>query len=218
LGYYPTPEDCQISLSFIYEEYFGLRNEGYFVDIGAYDGVRFSNTWGLAKMGWSGLAVEANPETYELLKKNYQAFAPRVQHVRWAAGKRGQGRIAIAGSISTCSQDQFVEFVKNDWMTGSEKFTAVDVHPLNEILDTFKISGGFDVLNLDVEGSEWEVLEDFTIDKWQPKLCIVESHEHHPIKSFGRHASLINDYFEKAGYYKIYCDMVNNIYVRKDFK
>ena len=218
MGYYPTSENCQISLSFIYEQYFGLRNEGYFVDVGAYNGIDFSNTWGLAKRGWTGLALEPNPQTFAQLKNNYKEFESHVICLELAAGKSGEAQISLAGSISTCSPDQYVQFLHNGWVSGQESFAEVHVLPLDEILGALETPINFDVFSLDVEGLELEVLETFTIDKWKPKLCLVESHEHHPITSFGRHAQQINEYFEKAGYYKIYCDMVNNIYVRKDFK
>lgn len=49
----------------------GLFNKvchGTFVELGALDGIRFSNTFAFAKlMGWSGLLIEASPGRFEEL-------------------------------------------------------------------------------------------------------------------------------------------------------
>jgi hypothetical protein len=75
---------------------------------------------------------------------------------------------------------------------------------------------GFDILSIDTEGSEEEVLLTFDINKYKPKIVIVEVSEHHPLEGFNRHAMAINEYFYKANYTKIYSDEINNIYVRND--
>jgi hypothetical protein len=41
--------------TFVYENFFKNKNDGFFVDIGAYDGVSLSNTLSLEELGWSGL-------------------------------------------------------------------------------------------------------------------------------------------------------------------
>lgn len=45
--------------------------QGFFVDIGAHDGISFSNTYFLESvMNWDGIAIEPIPEIFERLKKN----------------------------------------------------------------------------------------------------------------------------------------------------
>ena len=49
---------CQIpNLNAIYEKYFADRI-GTFVEVGGNDGLLWSNTWGLAEAGWTGLYLE----------------------------------------------------------------------------------------------------------------------------------------------------------------
>jgi len=50
--------------------YFKGLKDGYFIDIGAYDGITISNTYALEKIGWKGICVEPVPEIYERLIKN----------------------------------------------------------------------------------------------------------------------------------------------------
>jgi len=49
--------------------YFKGKKDGYFVDIGAFDGITISNTYALEKIGWKGICVEPVPEIYERLIK-----------------------------------------------------------------------------------------------------------------------------------------------------
>ena len=53
------------------------RRNGFFVEAGAADGERFSNSLFFDKSrGWSGLLVEANPELYStLMEKNRHCFS-----------------------------------------------------------------------------------------------------------------------------------------------
>jgi len=48
---------------FIYD----LEKSGFFVDIGAYDGLTGSNTYFLESMGWNGICVEPNEGPFNLL-------------------------------------------------------------------------------------------------------------------------------------------------------
>ncbi|MCX8505445.1 MAG: hypothetical protein ORN98_02375, partial [Alphaproteobacteria bacterium] len=60
--YYPMANDCQIKdLAKHYENLFGKKDKGVFVEIGAFDGQEVSNTAGLADLGWRGVYVEPVP-------------------------------------------------------------------------------------------------------------------------------------------------------------
>ena len=54
-----------------------------FLDVGAFDGKTFSNTWPLAEAGWSGVCVEPSPPAFCWLMKTY-ADNPRVELVNAA--------------------------------------------------------------------------------------------------------------------------------------
>lgn len=60
----------------------GLR--GSFVDVGAYDGRTFSNTYALAQRGWGGVCIEPAPDAYKLLEARYRSN-PVVSAIRAVA-------------------------------------------------------------------------------------------------------------------------------------
>ena len=43
--------------------------QGRFLDVGAYDGKTFSNTYALAERGWEGVLVEASPQCFVQMTK-----------------------------------------------------------------------------------------------------------------------------------------------------
>jgi len=53
---------------------FNEKRNGYFLDIGAHDGIHISNTYLLERRyGWSGICIEANRDTFLKLQKNRKA-------------------------------------------------------------------------------------------------------------------------------------------------
>lgn len=49
--------------------YFDLASTGFFVEVGANEPKRFSQTWALEQAGWRGLLVEPIPELCEALRQ-----------------------------------------------------------------------------------------------------------------------------------------------------
>jgi FkbM family methyltransferase len=64
---------------FLFENFFRGKRGGVFVDVGAYDGERFSNTLFFEKtMGWSGLCIEPLPSAFLKLKASRKAICENV--------------------------------------------------------------------------------------------------------------------------------------------
>src|ERR1700722_4426554 len=54
---------------FVFERFFkDSREPGVFVEIGAYDGVTFSNTLLFEELGWRGICIEPMPSAFEKLQ------------------------------------------------------------------------------------------------------------------------------------------------------
>ena len=84
------PGQCQPSQSqwgeekWLLEHFFAAKRNGVYVELGAVDGVRFSNTLALHTCrDWTGVLVEANRANYHLLRVN----APKY---RGAAARRAR--------------------------------------------------------------------------------------------------------------------------------
>lgn len=64
----------QFDQDFLAYSYFNGKKNGFFVDIGAHNGEWINNTYIFEKLGWNGICIEADPDNFELLKKNRKCY------------------------------------------------------------------------------------------------------------------------------------------------
>jgi FkbM family methyltransferase len=151
--------------------FFSNVNAGFFVDIGANDPFRNSQTYHLEQLGWRGIVVEPLPEMASRLEQERSASVDR----RAVSSKANLGKQLLfrrAGVVSALKahnedgkQNSALETEFPVWCT-----------TLDSILEEHEAPTQFELLSIDVEGHEPEVLDGFSIQKWKPKLILVEDH------------------------------------------
>jgi FkbM family methyltransferase len=206
---YTPRADCQIpGLADIYAQHLP-ETPGRFVEVGAFDGATVSNTVFLAEAGWTGLYVEPHPDFAKLCSANH-AQHPKVSVANTAISNyTGQADLFVIGECSTLVWDKSAV----DWGGDRNHKITVPVMPLNDLLDSSKWKPVFELLVIDVEQNEMKVLAGFDIQRWQPHLVIIEAHELDSAPERSCKAPLINEWFRRNGYRKIYADHINNIYM-----
>lgn len=219
-AYYPQQASCQIpQFFFLIEHFVGATQEGYYVEAGAYDGIFASNTWGLAQRGWSGLLIEPVPELAESCRRNYAGF-PKVQVVQSAVGReRGTLTLHLANQLTTANPDTRDEYATVDWALASltSRQASVEMRTLDEILSSYSVPMGFDVLVVDVEGFEAAVFDGFGLSRWMPKMIVVELADTHPdLKSTAREDAALGALISNAGYRIVFKDHINTVFIRAD--
>jgi FkbM family methyltransferase len=123
--------------------HFVLPAHGVFVDVGAGDGVRGSNTLYFENLGWSGLVVDADPRNAERLQK--RACFVETCAVASEAGTRQFGAYAHKPSWSGLERhgtDYHIIQVRCERLDALLKSRAI---------------GDIDLLSIDVEGTELDV-------------------------------------------------------------
>lgn len=210
---------CQIvNLVDIYMDMFGYIDYGYFVEVGAWDGLQWSNTSGLLDAGWTGVYFEPQPEVFDKLVANHGENSNAILINKALSDYVGVADLYLGGSVSTIHRETRDNYLKMGAFaqTGlaSEETVTVPVSSLDVELNKLEIPVGFEVLVIDVEGSEMDVLDGFSIHKHKPQLVIIEAHEKHPDSRINYKAVCINAYMEDYGYECIQSDTINNIYKR----
>ena len=218
MEWFPFDKSCQIpNLSRIFEQIFGREFCGVLVEVGAFDGVTFSNSSGLLDRGWSGLLIEPVPEFAEKCKERH-VNSPNVRVVNKAISNRsGTETLFLAGALSTLSQKIFAEYKGLEWSSSSitEKSISVEMITLNQLLENEKINHCFDLLIVDVEGFEKEVFEGFYLQKWNTRVVIIELSDFHPtLQSHKKEHYDIGKILVKCGYSVIFKDATNTIFVQ----
>lgn len=220
-SFYPQTPDCQIhSIGSLYEQFFGLRTNGFFVEVGANNGLFVSNTWGLAQKNWHGVFVEPIPDYANQCLANYINF-PNITVLQSAVGSEAQSELTvhIAGGISTASEDMYQTYGTIPWAQPSltNQVITVPCCTLNQICNDNNVPVNFDLLVVDVEGFEPEVFLGFDLPYWRPKMMIIEiSDTHSDLWMYSRSLSDLSSQITNTGYRIAYKDGINTVFVSEE--
>ena len=136
------------------EQLDGLRH-GFFVDVGAYDGIEHSNTYALEKAyRWHGLCIEPNTDAFIRLERNRSCDLSRFA----ATDSTGVIRFMQDRVLERCDR------------RGVQKLGCT----LNAMLENCGAPDDIDYLSIDVEGHELHVLRGIDFDRWHVKLITIE--------------------------------------------
>ena len=137
-----------------------------FVEIGANDGVLFSNCYKFAKAGARGVCLEPSSKSFWKLRLNHLPH-PRVKCLKLAASVSSKKLfLEEAGYESVLSK------VKPTFGKGLQKIQAVSMKDIWRKYPSFK---NIDLLSIDVEGHENEVLKGAGQEPLDAKVIILES-------------------------------------------
>jgi len=134
-------------------EYLNFKTNGYYLDIGAYDGVQTSNTFVLEKyLNWNGICIEANKYIFQNLIQNRKSININA---------------AILDYCGTCN-------FSNDSVSANINDDCVDCYTLDFVLEKNNAPSIIDYMSIDIEGSEFDVLKNFNFSKWQINMITLE--------------------------------------------
>ena len=135
---------------------------GTFLELGALDGVLFSNTKFFEDtLQWKGVLIEANPNNYRLLSRGdrrpksnkfYGAVCPSEQKNITMSFRDTRSPLATGGDVS-----RMIQRYKDNFIGKGQKDVVVPCRPLSAYIHEAGIKH-IDLLSLDVEGSEPLVL------------------------------------------------------------
>jgi FkbM family methyltransferase len=169
----------------VVEEFFpGLRG-GVFVDIGAHDGVSFSNTLYLEReLGWGGIAVEPMPEVFERLERNRGCI--KVQGCISAATgtakfRRITGYAEMLSGLVGNYDPRHLERIQREIAAqgGSYEELTVRCFRLNDLLEEYRLAE-VHYLNVDVEGAELDILRSIDFSAVRIHVCGIENNYRDP--------------------------------------
>lgn len=134
----------------------GCRRDGYFVDIGASDGVRFSNSLLLEReLGWRGILVEPAGCFHGALRANRSTATIDTRAVSSRSGTTTFLEMPHP-TLSTIEADADVDHHVSKRRTGSRY--PVETVSLDDLLDAHRAPTHIDYLSLDTAGSELDIL------------------------------------------------------------
>lgn len=143
---------------------------GIFVEMGALDGVTYSNSLFFEQsLDWRGVLIEADPTQQTALLKN----RPLATSFNVAACPRNMSVQFVPGGAMGVAKSQNMEASIDAWHKGRPT-VQVQCIPLMELLSDVGLQW-IDLFSLDVEGSELSILQQYDFARIPVRAWVVET-------------------------------------------
>ena len=180
----------------------GDKFEKTFLEFGATDGYRLSNSYLLENsFNWKGALSEPSPQWHNTLKINRKNSIIITDCIWKETGKKLDFFLSDVGEYSTIN-DYIENEIKSMPANTLErkkggKIISVETISLNDVVKNYFNDTCPSYVSIDTEGSEYEILKAFDLDKYKPKLFTVEH-------NFTENESKIDEYLISNGYVRIF--------------
>lgn len=163
------------------DDLFHNKSRGFYIDIGAHDGVTGSNSCFFDKeLKWSGICVEPNPDVFPKLIKN----RPNAICINSCISDKDgldyftkiDGYAEMLSGLYSTYPDEHKERIDREVkaMGGKVEKIPVCTNSFNTIMDFFGVKD-VDLLSIDTEGSEHHILKNIDFGKYNIKVICVEN-------------------------------------------
>ncbi|HRR40527.1 MAG TPA: FkbM family methyltransferase [Syntrophales bacterium] len=170
----------------IIERFFGSRT-GRFLDIGANNGITFSNSRALFDRGWEGVLVEPDPGAFFALLRNYPKKTGVHFYNVFVDTQDGVRPFHICNDslLSTGRAEDKAIWTKQEYAD-----VFVSAVSVARLLET--VGFDFQFVSLDAEGLTFDLLKAFPLAQMNTELWCVEYDNHNYIA--------MKEYMGNAGY------------------
>jgi FkbM family methyltransferase len=189
-------------------EYFPLNYKGTCVDIGMGEPINGSNTYWFENRGWKCLCVEPNLKYV----RQAQGIRLNVEHLACGAVDVDDQPFTIINLIgdnesaisSLKIDDRLVQDHRH--LINYALSKTINVRKLDTILAMHPEITQIDFISIDTENTELDVLKGWDINRWAPKLMVIENNYDEPF---------ISAYLADFGYVRDKRIKVNDFYIKQ---
>lgn len=160
---------------YLIENLFKDKRKGFFVEIGAANGIDDSSAYLLETyFDWNGLAIEANSAFFSKLQVNRKCVCVNAA----VSDKNGKSKfIECEDKYYSVLYDKVTDWHKEKVFTGNYNIVDIETRTIENILTEHNCPKDIDFISIDVEGAEFTSLKDFPFDKFNVGLFIIENND-----------------------------------------
>lgn len=164
---------------FLNEVVFFNKRNGFFIDIGAHDGISFSNSLFFEKFNdWSGICIEPNPSVFSKLVSNRKSINLNVcigSENKKVKFTQIEGYSEMLSGITEKYDVRHIERINNTILVkgGEKREIEVDMIRLNDV-DEIK-NKKIDFISIDTEGNEFDIISSINFDLLDVKSLVIEN-------------------------------------------
>lgn len=145
---------------------------GTYLDIGAFDPFRFSNTARLWLLGWNGINVDANRVSIEKFKRHRPGDVNILGAVVPSASWREGAVVNFAGSSQKV--DPVGRIIASEEKSSSISTREIPAITLDRIVG--ETSGKIDFMNIDIEGMDEAIICEDSFGRILPTVLAIEQY------------------------------------------
>ena len=180
----------------------GNRFDKTFLEFGATDGIDLSNSYMLELYeGWTGILSEPSPQWHEALIQNRKKTKIITKCIWSQSGKKLDFFMSDIGVFSTINDfiDNEIKSIPGNTRQRKKggKLVSVETISLNDVIIKYFNDTCPSYISIDTEGSEFEIIKAFNLDKYKPKLLTVEH-------NFTENEKKIDEHLITNGYVRIF--------------
>lgn len=194
----------------IAENYFPNQTKGLCIEVGAYDGIKGSNTYYFERLGWTTWVFEPNPYIFPLLILNRENAYPFEVAL---SNKDGCGDLSIV-DFKSGIQSSLTSLNTDPRLLEDYKSAIVKTHPvqvairrLDTILEYHNYPKHYNFISIDTEGTELDVIKGIDFKRYSFDLLVIEDN-YDDLE--------ITEYLEQFGYKHDMRFQVNDFFVKKE--
>ncbi len=148
-----------------------FKHPGICVEVGAHDGIQHSNSYYFERVGWRCILVEPHPLSCQKIRARRSSALFECA----ASDEPGSVTLHLTDEVPELStlQNNKAHFKRINREGGTVYEVSVPARTLDDIL-TDSLIPTLDFITIDVEGHELQVLRGFNIEKWRPRILIIE--------------------------------------------
>ena len=160
-------------------KFFTKQKKGTYLDIGAFNPIKYSNTYLLYKIGWTGINIDLNQTSIDL----FNIVRPKDINVCAAISDKEENvKVNIENIFSPLNTISLNRSKKLNSKSIKKNSYYVKSQKINKI-----VKNKFDFLNIDIEGFDIKVLKSIKLNFYKPKLICIEilnSKKFHSLKNY----------------------------------
>ena len=191
--------------------YFKDKSNGFYLDIGCFHPFAYNNTCLLHKKGWQGVNIDINQTSIDLFniaRPKDKNFCTTIDE------KKRSFKVYFDSAFSPINtlDKEFYLNSKNVYFKNKKEF-FIKSKTIDEIISLSE-KRKIDFVNIDVEGSDFNILKQINLRTLQVKLVSIETH--HVDGSKAKNYDLISSFFEKNNFFLVKKVGPTSLYGLKD--
>jgi len=179
-----------------------IKENNFFVEFGATDGITISNTFLLEKeLNWNGILIEPASIWHESLEKNRNCIIDK-RAIFSISGETMKFLVVENNKRAEPGLSSLKKFANNgDWASNirlkNSREEIVETISLNDLLDFYNAPKLIDYISIDTEGSELDIIKHFDFKKRTINIISIE-HNYH------KNRDKIHSKLTKEGYKRVF--------------